>query len=78
MSSWAQGQSWVVTGKARQMFAGDLEARGFHMSSCDETPPASPGRAGPGPHSSCVLQEEPLLLAYLASALHTPGLETLS
>ena len=57
MSSWAQGQSWVVTGKEWQMFAGDLEAWGFHMSSCDKTLP------GPGAAGSCVLQEEPLLLA---------------
>ena len=33
MSSWAQGQSWVVTGKGWQVFAEDLEVWGFHMSS---------------------------------------------
>lgn len=33
------GQSWVVTGKARQMFPGDLEAWGFHTSSCDKPLP---------------------------------------
>ena len=39
MSSWAPARSGVVTGKEWQMFAGDPEAWGFHMSSCDKTLP---------------------------------------
>ena len=45
MSSWTQGQSWVETGKGWQVFAEDLEACGFHMSSCDKTRPR-PGAGG--------------------------------
>lgn len=46
-----QAQSWVQTGKERQVFAGDLEAWPFRMSSCAKLPSGfacqEPGTAAP-------------------------------
>lgn len=52
MSSWTLEQSWAVMGKELHMFAGDLEAWAFHMSSCDKM---LPGLARPGAHGQLLL-----------------------